>query len=215
MEVVEASGIILAGGESRRMGRDKAWIEFDGKPLIERVADALERLTSELIVVTNNPKPYERLDARLVSDMLPGNGSLGGIYSGLHAARFKYSLVVACDMPFLNPALLKYLLSLAAKYDVVIPSAPDPSKPKKEKSTKPTAKDADLHPLHAVYSKKCLTPIESALQNGDRRMISFHPAVRVRIVTQIEIEQFDPNHLSLFNANTPEELARAQTIIRA
>ncbi len=222
-----ASGIILAGGQSRRMGRDKAWSEFQGRALIEHVMASLEQVCAEIIVVANNQTPYRKLAARVVSDILPDHGSLGGIYSGLHAAQFDHAIVVACDMPFLNPLLLRHMLTLADEYEVVVPSAVNEWQPVHRPkyagsgagrggpdagSKLPTAKDSNLHPLHAVYAKQCLQPIETHLRAGDLRIISFYPEVRVRVLSQIELEQLDPKHLSLFNANTPEQLALAETI---
>ncbi len=214
-----ASGIILAGGQSRRMGRDKAWIELQGRPLIEHVLARLEQVCAEIIVVANDQAPYAQLAARVVGDILPGHGSLGGIYSGLHAAQFERAIVVACDMPFLTPALLRHMLTLAEEHDVVVPSAANswqPVRPTRDKSKErsgnlPTAKDSNLHPLHAVYAKPCLGPIEARLRAGDLRIISFYPDVRVRVLTQAELERLDSQHLSLFNANTPDQLALAET----
>jgi molybdopterin-guanine dinucleotide biosynthesis protein A len=214
------SGIILAGGASRRMGRDKAWIEIEGRPLVERVVERLGLVCKEILLVTNHPEPSKRLGARLVSDTFPGKGSLGGIFSGLEAARFDRAIVVACDMPFLNAALLRYMLSFSAEDDVVIPSAPMLRKPRgsmredsgQPNADRPTAKDIDLHPLHAVYSKHCLAPIKARLAADDLRMISFHPDVRVRVVNSAEVERFDPDHLSFFNVNTPEDLVLAESL---
>jgi molybdenum cofactor guanylyltransferase len=232
-----ASGIILAGGMSRRMGRDKAWIELGGRALIQRVIERLGQVCADLIVVANNRAPFEAQPVRVVGDVLPEKGALGGIYSGLRAAQYECAIVVACDMPFLNGALLDYMLTLADEYEVVVPSAHDASKPlrpysapavrqgRKGKPTRPpqreegqgsaprpTAKDSDLHPLHAVYTRRCLAPIETRLRAGDLRMISFYPDVRVRVVGEAELERFDPRRLSLFNVNTPQQLALAQTL---
>ncbi len=200
------------------MGRDKAWIEFQGRALIEHVLARLEQVCAEVIIVANDQAPYTKLAARVVSDILPGHGSLGGIYSGLHAAQFECAIVVACDMPFLNPALLRHMLALAEAHDVVVPSAANPWQParhEREQSKNrsdglPTAKDSNLHPLHAVYAKSCLGPIEARLRAGDLRIISFYPDVRVRVLSQAELERVDPQHRSLFNANTPEQLALAE-----
>ncbi len=219
MDMPEQSGIILAGGLSRRMGRDKAWVEFQGRPLIERVIDRLREVCQEIIVVANDQEPYKKLGTRLVSDILPGKGSLGGIFSGLSAAEFDRAVVVACDMPFLNPDLLRFMLTLGHEYDVVVPGIADEAKSTppsggEAKSKRPTAKDSGLHPLHAVYSKRCMTPIEARLRAGDLRIISFYPDVRVRVLNEAEIHEYDPAHLSLFNANTPEQLALAETLTR-
>jgi molybdopterin-guanine dinucleotide biosynthesis protein A len=215
------SGVILAGGASRRMGRDKAWIELDGRALVERVVQRLGDVCRETILVSGDQDPYHKLGVRVIGDTLPGKGSLGGIYSGLRAARFERAVVVACDMPFLNPALLDYMLSLAADYDVVIPSASSfrlplgsiEAEPGDSKRKLLTAKDNDLHPLHAVYSKQCLEPIKARLLEGDLRMIGFHQDVRVRVVTSAEVEQIDPDHLSLLNVNTPQDLALAESLV--
>jgi molybdopterin-guanine dinucleotide biosynthesis protein A len=210
-----ASGIVLAGGASRRMGRDKAWIELDGKPLVQRVIEALGQVCDEVIVVANERAKFEPLGVRIVGDEYPGTGSLGGLYSGLHAARNEIVFAAACDMPFLNPDLLRFLISLSSDCDIVIPSATDARKKDKESGTKETAKRQNLHPLHAVYRKTCLGPMREAILREDLRMISFHPDVRVRVVPQVEIERFDAGLVSMQNVNTPEELERAKQVLAA
>jgi molybdopterin-guanine dinucleotide biosynthesis protein A len=198
------------------MGRDKAWVELDGKPLVVRVMDALKQVCDEIIIVTNEGYKYEQFDARLTADIFPNTGSLGGIYSGLHAAQNNFAVAVACDMPFLNVELLKYLISSAPEADVVIPSVRDEHKAVKKNldGHAQTAKDLHLHPLHAVYNKNCLTPIADAVQRGDLRMISFHDAVRVRVIPEIEINKFDSKHISFWNVNTAEELIRAESFLQ-
>src|SRR5712692_8592008 len=121
------SGIVLAGGQSRRMGRDKAFIDFEGAPIVRHVLDRIKKLCAEVIIVTNNADAYTQFGTRIVGDVYAGKGSLGGIFSGLQSAREEYALAVACDMPFLNEGLLRYMISLAPKFDVVIPRAHDPS----------------------------------------------------------------------------------------
>ncbi len=205
------------------MGQNKAWVELEGKPLILRVIEALRRVCDEIIVVVNDTSGYEQLGVQLTGDVFPNTGSLGGIYSGLHAAKNEYAIAVACDMPFLNPALLTYLLKLAPGFDVVIPSVPDEgkAKPKQDKEDArqraplpKTAKDFHLHPLHAVYAKTCLSAMEQAIRREDLRMISFHNAVRVRIVEASELDSLDPQRRSFWNVNTPDELARAEKVLR-
>ncbi len=216
-----ASGLVLAGGTSRRMGRDKAWIELGGRALIERVLERLREVCQEVIVVANNRQAYEGIAPIVVGDAFPGKGSLGGIYSGLKVARFDRAVVVACDMPFLKPNLLRFMVTLSDGYDVVIPRGPGlrmpdrsvRNQPARSKANHQTAKDSDLHPLHAVYSKECLGPIEARLRADDLRMISFFPDVRVRVVGEEELKRLDPEHLSLFNVNTPEELTFAESLL--
>jgi molybdopterin-guanine dinucleotide biosynthesis protein A len=185
------SGIILAGGKSRRMGHDKAFLELGGRSLIEIVLERIRAVAAEIIVVTNTPQRYAHLAARLVSDIYPGVGTLGGIHAGLTAATCDRALVVGCDMPFLNPPLLAYQASLAAHYDVVVPRM-----------------DGLLEPLHAVYSRACLPLIEAKINAGQWQAFSFYPQVRVRHVERDEMAHFDPELLSLWNVNTPEDWQR-------
>jgi molybdopterin-guanine dinucleotide biosynthesis protein A len=189
------SSIVLAGGESSRLGRDKAFLEVKGQFLIESIIERLRQLSQEVIIVADETDRYEEFEATLVSDVYPGKGALGGIYSGVKRASNPYSLVVACDMPFLNLSLLRYMQTLAVSYDVVIPRIGH-------------LREA----LHAIYAKDCLPFMEEQLQQGDLRIIHFFPHVRVRYVEQEEIEVFDPQHLSFFNINTQGDLQRAMEI---
>ncbi|MBS1251942.1 MAG: putative molybdenum cofactor guanylyltransferase [Anaerolineales bacterium] len=207
----ELSGVILAGGESRRMGKDKAFLRVGGRRLIDRVLNAMEAVAGEVIIVTNNPQEYAGLGARLVCDEYPGTGALGGMYTGLLAASLPYSFVVACDMPFLDTELLRYMAGQVQHYDVVMPhlGAPEPAA-----DAKTTARARDLHPLHAIYSRRCLEPIKQALDRGDLRTVAFLSEVNVRFVGRREIDRFDPQRRSFFNANTPAELSRARQLSR-
>jgi molybdopterin-guanine dinucleotide biosynthesis protein A len=191
------SGVILAGGRSTRLGQNKAFLEINGQPLIERIADRLAQVCEEIIVVTNEVDEYEHLEAAVVADILPGKGALGGLFSGLKAAGNQHSLVVGCDMPFLNLALLRYMQGFAEAYDVVIPRV-----------------GRFVEALHAVYSKSCLPHIERRLQTGDLQITRFLSDVRVGYVEQEEIEVFDPDHLSFFNINSQADLQEACEIWR-
>ena len=189
------SAVILAGGRSSRLGQDKAFLEVNGQLLIERVIERLAQLVDEVIIVADDVNRYANLEALMISDVYPGKAALGGIYSGLRAASGRHSLVVACDLPFLNVSLLRYMQGLAARYDVVIP--------RMGKLTEA---------LHAVYSRGCLPFIEQQLRAGDLRITRFFPHVRVRYVDQDEIEVFDPDHLSFFNINSQADLDVAREI---
>jgi molybdopterin-guanine dinucleotide biosynthesis protein A len=191
------SGIVLAGGQSSRLGTDKSFVNVKGRPLIEQIMAKLARLSDDVIIVTNSPKRYNHLEARLVGDIYPGKGALGGIYSGLRAAANVYSLVVACDMPFLNLNLLRYMILLAREHDVVIPRIGELSEP-----------------LHAIYSKSCLEPIDRLLARGGLKIIDFFSEVQVRYIEKDEIDIFDPQHLSLFNVNTPGDLEEMKKRVR-
>ena len=208
--MVDLTAVVLAGGQSRRMGTDKALLSLGGRTLIEAVIATVSALSREVIVVSNATQSLRHLGVRLVSDIYPGKGSLGGIYTGLRQARTPYSLVVACDMPFINLPLLRYMGSLASQADVVIPRASDPSRPPARGRAAVTAKEVNLHPLHAIYAQTCQRPIERLLAAGELRIIDFFPEVRVRYVEEAEVDRFDAAHLSLFNVNTPADLAQAQ-----
>lgn len=192
------SAIILAGGKSRRLGRDKCLLDIGGRSLLAHTVDKLANVSDDLIVVTSDPAYCEVLDAsaRLVPDQKPGMGSLMGIYSGLREAHYSHALVVACDMPFLNLALLRHMLPLADAHDVVIPRL-----------------DGMLEPLHAIYGKSCLPHMLQLLDQGQRRIISFFDRVRVRYVEGQEVDRFDPSHFSFINVNTPQDWIRVQELL--
>ena len=193
--------IILAGGKSRRLGRDKTLVSIDGESLIQRVVDRLIPLGSEVIVVASQQQfaiPLAvRSRAKVVFDLYPGKGSLGGIYTGLEASCSSHSLVVACDMPFLNSALLKYMIQLSPAFDLVVPRV-----------------GGEIEPLHAIYSKGCLAPIERLLQKGKLKISGFFDAVKVRYVEDDEISRFDPEHLSFFNVNSRADLEKAKVLAK-
>ncbi len=197
-ELQSVSGLVLVGGSSSRMGRNKALLPVGGVPLIERVLAALQPLATEILLITNEPAPYAHLGLPCIPDERPGYGPLMGLYSGLKAARHEAVLLVACDMPFLNPAVLAQLVELLPGYDLVIPRTAE-----------------GLHPLHACYRRStCLPAVGAAIAAGERRMIAFHDRVRVREVGEDELAAYDPAGLTLLNVNTPAELAAAEHIWR-
>lgn len=180
------------------MGQNKALLTLAGLTLIERVTHALSALTDDVVIIANDAEPYRFLQRPIISDIRPGYGPLMGLYSGLKAARGDLALLVAVDMPFLSPDFLRYLLSLTPGYDVVIPHAHD-----------------RLHPLCAVYRREsCLPAIEQAIARGQRRLIAFHPQVRVRQVSEEALRRISPDLLPLMNVNTPEELEIARRKVR-
>jgi molybdopterin-guanine dinucleotide biosynthesis protein A len=187
-EKQDFSVILLAGGESRRMGRNKALLPWHGEPLIQHIAKKLATITDDIVLVTNTPREYEFLGLKMVTDCIPHGGSIVGLCSGLESVKNDWALAVACDMPLLNLDLVKYMASLREEYDVVVPIL-----------------DGREEPLHAFYRKSCLGSMKTHIRKGDRRIISFYSEVRVRRVEEDEIRQFDPNHLSFLNANTPDE----------
>lgn len=180
---------IQAGGKSSRMGRDKSFVLFQGRPLIEVVRAAVEGLGDELILVTNKPDAYAHLGLPMVSDLYPETGPLGGIYTALHHAAHPHVLTVACDMPWLNRPLLAYMAGLRGSADVIVPRW-----------------DKFPEPLHAVYSRACLEPIRDKLEAQMYKITAFYGRVAVRFLDRAEIERFDPDGRSFVNVNTPDDL---------
>jgi molybdopterin-guanine dinucleotide biosynthesis protein A len=198
-ETDAVTGIVLAGGMSRRLGRDKAVETIEGRTLISRVLDSLAHVTQELVVVVNNHEREEELalpDSVIVAvDIYPDTGSLGGIFTGLSASSNQWGFVVACDMPFLNLELLEYLLSQRGGHDIVVPVI-----------------DHRPEPTHAAYSKVCLPAIETRLRANDLKIAKFFDDVRAKYVSQRNVEDLDPGGLSFFNVNTEEDLTRARML---
>lgn len=182
------SGVILAGGASRRMGRDKALLVWRGRPLIETLAGRLRLVADEIIIVANHVEQYTAFADRCVPDVFTGVGALGGIHAGLQAAVHEWAFIVACDMPFLNPAVLASFLAATDGADLVVLNA-----------------EGYLEPLHALYHKNCLPAIETAIRSGQRCAFSFYDQVRVRYVIPSEIAHLDAGLRSFRNVNTPAE----------
>ncbi|HLC23614.1 MAG TPA: molybdenum cofactor guanylyltransferase [Dehalococcoidia bacterium] len=202
-ETNDISGIILAGGRSSRLGKDKVFEVIGKETLIERAVRQLAELDEldELIVVTSERVAplldAFRLRARIVKDVHIGQGPMGGLHAGLLAAGNDYSLVVACDLPFLNQDLLRYMIGLRRGYDMVVPRV-----------------SGMIEPLHAVYSKSCLPAIERRLNEGRSMVYSLLEGVRVRFVEQEEVEKFDPKRLSFFNINSTADIEKARAMAR-
>ena len=189
---------IQAGGESRRMGQDKALLPFLGTTLVERVISRVAPLGDELLITTNNPQEYLDFKFPIFRDLLPGKGALGGLYTALSVARFPIVIVVACDMPFVNTDILAQAIEKlqANDVDVVIP--------KTEKG---------YEPFHAVYRREsCLSAVQSALQSGEKRLISWFPKVKVTPITESELDQYDPQRIAFRNLNTREDFLNAEVL---
>jgi len=198
---LETSCIVLAGGKSLRLGYDKVLETIGNTSLLERVISRVSLLSSEVIIVTaNEPTNLELVDypkLRILCDIYPGKGPIGGIYTGLATSTSFYNLVVASDMPFLNQALLRYMTRLSANFDLVVPRVGNL-----------------VEPLHAVYTKKCLATIEQMMKQDKLSVNQLFHLVKTRYVETEEIERFDPKHLSFFNINTKADLKRARELAR-
>jgi molybdopterin-guanine dinucleotide biosynthesis protein A len=181
--------VIMAGGKSSRMGTDKSFVPILGKPMIEHVLDRVQGIGTLEIIISNNPENYAYLGLPIYQDLHPDLGPLGGLHAALHYAHQAYILIVACDMPWLNRSLLEYLVSLRDSADAIVPRW-----------------DRYPEPLHAVYSKSCLLPVEKKLQAHSLKLISFYPDISVNFIGKREIEKYDPFGRSFKNVNTPEDL---------
>jgi molybdopterin-guanine dinucleotide biosynthesis protein A len=180
------------------MGENKALKLFNGQPLISRMASRLAPLAQEMLITTNTPQDFVFLGLPTVTDLKPGYGALSGLYTALAAAHQPFVVVLACDMPFVNPDLLAVErdLLLSEDVDVVLPYTPE-----------------GAEPLHAVYRRDvCLPAIETAMAAGQRRLISWFPAVRVRDMQIDEVAQLDPHFRSFINLNTPDEFHQAELL---
>ena len=177
------------------MGRDKAWLPVGGRPVVERVIERVAPLSDDVLLVAHADDPYRHLSARLVGDIYAGKGPLGGIYTALQAAHYDHCLVVACDMPFLDVGLLRYLIGLSPGYDVVIPRV-----------------EEFPETLHAVYGKRCLEPIQRRLLAGELKIVGFFEEVRVRYVERDDVARFDPRFRSFMNMNTPADWEQLQQL---
>jgi len=178
------------------MGQDKALMPFLENPLIQRVADRLTPIADEVIITTNTPDDYRFLGLGLFTDLIPGRGALGGLYTALACAKYPLSAVVACDMPFASPTLIEAMSTLIDQegVDVVIPDS-----------------GGGLEPMHAVFRREaCIPAIKSAIAAGEWKLISWFPQVKVRIFLPDEVARHDPTGLAFWNLNTPEDFAEAE-----
>jgi molybdopterin-guanine dinucleotide biosynthesis protein A len=195
------AAIVLAGGRSTRLGRDKACEPLLGRPMLQHVIDRVSMLVDEIVVVRAPGQALPPIGTarplRLAEDAYPGAGPLGGIYTGLDAAHADRCLAIACDMPLLSAPLLRELLRRSAACDVVMPVIEFPE------------------PLHAVYSRACLGPIREQLEAGQRKITSFLGAVRVCYIREDECRAFDPDLRSFMNTNTQDDLDRARALLEA
>lgn len=189
------TGVILAGGESRRMGQDKARLPWGDRTLVEHMIGTLRPVTDEIIVVAKDAAPLSHLRARIVKDLVLGAHALGGLYTGLTLAAHERCFVCACDTPFMNPSLIHYLVEQVDGWDLVIPRTRE-----------------GLQPLHAVYRKPVLPVIEEQLRRRQWDLHALVPNVRACVIGPEQIARFDLGALSFFNVNTQEDYATARSL---
>ena len=189
------TGVIIAGGKSRRLGIDKRFLEIGGRPCIQRVIDAYQGLFKEVLIVADAPEPFMSLGARVVVDLIPERATLGGLYTGLHFAAHDRVFAAASDMPWLSPAAIRVVLDQALSGDIVIPDLA-----------------GTLQPMHAVYAKTCLPVLRSLVEAGRLKVqdLCMSPQLRVHRIPEAAFRDVDPELRSFFNINTPDDLAKAK-----
>jgi molybdenum cofactor guanylyltransferase len=188
---VDVTGVVLAGGRASRMGgRDKAFAAVGGEPIAVRTLRLFGRIFPQVVVATGRPERFRALGAETVADVYPGCGPLAGIHAAMRVARHRHVFVAACDMPGLDPDVIRFLLARIGDADAVVPRW-----------------DADVEPLHAVYAVRLLPVIEAQLRAGRHAMRDFLAGVRVDYVAEAELGRMHGTAASMLNVNTPEELA--------
>ncbi|MBU0733845.1 MAG: molybdenum cofactor guanylyltransferase [Proteobacteria bacterium] len=189
--VKDVSGVVLAGGRSIRYGKNKALVKVRGVPLIERVLDVMGSVFHRVIIITNMPNQYSYLKLPMYEDIIKGLGPLGGVFTGLKVIPDDAGFFVACDMPFLNRDLIRYIIEVRADADAVVPRIA-----------------GKMEALHAVYAKRCQEKIEDLINSRTYQIIRFFSQVSVRFVDEDEVRLFDPDFKSFLNINRPDELKR-------
>lgn len=195
--IKDVSCAILAGGKSRRMGVNKAFIPLGKRVLFDYVYDICRELFSQVIIVTNQPGCFVHYNAQIVTDIIREMGALGGIYSALMSSANEHTLCVACDMPFLKATVIRYLLEKRVGHDLVIPVT-----------------KYGLEPLHAIYSKACIAPIRGMLARGILQVSGLLAEVNVYRCTEDELRKLDPSLESFINVNTKQDLVEIESMLR-
>jgi len=190
-KIKDVTGVVLAGGRSSRYGKNKALVEIAGVPLIERALHTMGSIFDHVVIITNTPEEYAYLQVSMFQDIIKGLGPLGGIYTGLKSIPDPAGFFVACDMPFLNPCLIRHMVAIRGDSDVVVPRI-----------------SGWVEALHGLYAKRCEGSIERLIHSGTYQIFQFFSAVSVRFVDEDEVRRWDPDLRSFLNINTPEELRR-------
>ncbi len=193
---MKVSIVIQAGGQSSRMGFDKGLVELCGKSMIENIIERLEPYGDELIITTNQPSKYSKFGKKIFSDFYQNYGALAGLHTALSSAQNEMVFVIACDLPFVNQELFKFMMNIfeAKNVDVVIPRT-----------------EQGFEPFYAFYRKStCLPLVEEAILSGKKRLISWFENAIIHPVFEQDLRAFDPLLGSFLNINTPEDLESAQ-----
>jgi molybdenum cofactor guanylyltransferase len=195
MSKYPCAGIILAGGLNRRMeGRSKALLKVGGQSIVGRQVELFEDLFEQVILVSNQPVEFVAWECMIVSDLLPVRSSLTGVHAGLFYTRSSHAFIAAGDMPFLKREMIQLLMqNLEPRWDVIVPVTQE-----------------GYQPLCAVYSKRCLKPIEDQAAKGDLKISKLYSKIKVKKIAEETLRQIDPDLISFFNINTQEDWTLSQ-----
>jgi molybdopterin-guanine dinucleotide biosynthesis protein A len=186
----DITGVILVGGKSRRMGRDKAFLQITGKTIFERVLEIFRESFDRIVLVGDRAERFAGYGLPVLPDIYPGS-ALGGLYTGLYHSATEHVFVSSCDLPFPNQAVVRHLCSLKSGFDAVVPNTAH-----------------GFEPLFALYAKNCLGPMRELLESGNFSAYGSYPKIRVRYVQGEELARLDRDGKSFVNVNTPEELEK-------
>lgn len=193
--ILGITGVILAGGKSSRFGKNKALVELNGTPLIERVVHIMAKIFRNIIISSNTPHEYEYLGLPIYKDILVDLGPIGGIYTGLKVIKDDVGFFVACDMPFLNENLIRYMTRMRGDSDIVIPRV-----------------DWMVEALHAIYTKNCLPEIEKQVHSGIYHARQLLDVMKVKYIDEEKLRSFDPQLDAFINVNRPSELSKIKKL---
>jgi molybdopterin-guanine dinucleotide biosynthesis protein A len=187
----KVTGILLAGGKSSRMGKDKALIKYGDETFMSDSIKKLNKLFAEVIVVVDNVEKYHIENVKFIKDIYPGKGPMGGIHAALKAAKNDWVFAIPCDMPLWKPFLVEEMLRHCLDYDIVVPIIKD-----------------NLEPLFALYKKTCIPEIEECLNNDTIKVMELYPLVKTNYLNLGKIYAMDECSKSFLNINTPEDLCK-------
>lgn len=195
--IADVTGVLLAGGKSTRMGQDKRFLPIGGRALLERGLYTLHSLLQHVCIVIAQDSPFLTANVPVLRDVVSHCGSLGGLYTGLREASTPHIFVAACDMPFLNVNLIRYMIGLKEQADIVVASW-----------------NNRIQPTHAVYSKRCMPILEDMIRRRKMKIQAAfqHPSLSVRFMTENEVRQIDPEGRSFLNINNPADLEAARLL---
>jgi molybdopterin-guanine dinucleotide biosynthesis protein A len=192
------TGVILAGGSSKRYGRNKAFLKIGSVRLIDSILQEMKAIFTRVILITNEKIKYEYLEIPMFEDLVKGFGPLGGIYTGLMSIPDQAGFFVACDMPRINRQLVRYMVDIKGNHRAVVPSVAD-----------------NIEPLHAIYFRSCLKPIRHLIDSKRCQVRLFYDSIPVRYVKEDEIRKFCCPSKAFLNINTPDEFAKFKSLIKA